>query len=151
MKKLINIYKSISNTFSNLDFVALLAMRLVLAYGFYEPAKNKIQNIEGIASWFESLGLPAPLLQAYLATYTELAGVVLLTLGLATRFISIPVMITMIVAIKTVHLENGFAAANNGFEIPLYYLIMLFCLATKGAGKASLDYFLKEKVFKGLN
>ena len=128
--------------------MALLAIRLALAYGFYEPAKNKLSDIQAIGSWFESMNLRFPLLQAYLATYTEIAGVILLTLGLATRFISIPLMITMLVAIKIVHWENGFAGADNGFEIPLYYLLMLFCLFTKGAGKASLDYLLKEKVFK---
>ena len=148
MKKFISIYQSISNTLTNLDFVILLALRLVLAFGFYEPFKNKFLDIEGIATWFESLGLPAPLLQAYLATYTELAGVILLTLGFATRFITIPLLITMFVAIKTVHWENGFSASGNGFEIPFYYSLMLLCLLTKGAGKASIDYWLKEKMFK---
>jgi len=37
--------------------------------------------------------------------------------------------------------------ANNGFEIPLYYLLFLAIFATFGAGKFSLDYLLfgKEK------
>lgn len=41
---------------------------------------------------------------------TELAGAVLLGLGLFTRFISIPLIITMLVAIVTVHLPNGWQA-----------------------------------------
>lgn len=146
MKKIITLYKSISNKISNLDFIALLAIRFILAYGFYEPAKNKISDINSIADWFKSMELPFPLLQAYLATYTEIAGVVLLILGLGTRFISIPLMIVMFVAIKTVHWENGFAAGDNGFEIPLYYLIMLLVIFTQGAGKASIDYFIKTKI-----
>jgi len=146
MKKIITLYKSISNKISNLDFIALLAIRFILAYGFYEPAKNKISDINSIAEWFKSMELPFPLLQAYLATYTEIAGVVLLILGLGTRFISIPLMIVMLVAIKTVHWENGFAAGDNGFEIPLYYLIMLLVIFTQGAGKASIDYFIKTKI-----
>ncbi len=146
MKKIITLYKSISNKISNLDFIALLAIRFILAYGFYEPAKNKISDINSIAEWFKSMELPFPLLQAYLATYTEIAGVILLILGLGTRFISIPLMIVMLVAIKTVHWENGFAAGDNGFEIPLYYLIMLLVIFTKGAGKASIDYLIKTKI-----
>ncbi|MEY5048269.1 MAG: hypothetical protein RLZZ175_1628 [Bacteroidota bacterium] len=146
MKKIITLYKSISNKISNLDFIALLAIRFILAYGFYEPAKNKISNINSIAEWFKSMELPFPLLQAYLATYTEIVGVILLTLGFATRLISIPLMIIMLVAIKTVHWENGFAAGENGFEIPLYYLFMLLAIFTQGAGKASIDYLIKTKI-----
>ena len=32
-------------------------------------------------------------------------------------------MIVMLVAIFTVHIGNGFAAGDNGFEIPFYYLL----------------------------
>lgn len=81
------------------------------------------------------MGLPFPTLNAYLATYTEISGYILLTVGLGTRFISIPLLITMIVAIKTVHLENGFNASDNGYEIPLYYTIMLLSLVFSGARK----------------
>jgi putative oxidoreductase len=45
----------------------------------------------------------------------------------------------MIVAIFTVHLPNGFNAGNNGFEIPLYYMLFLFIFLSHGAGKFSLD------------
>ena len=50
----------------------------------------------------------------------------------------------MVVAIVTVHLGHGFEAGNNGFEIPLYYLIMLFTLLVYGSGKYSLDYLLSK-------
>jgi len=71
-----------------------------------------------------------------------LLGVVLLTLGLFTRLISIPLMVVMVVAITTVHLSHGFSAGNNGFEIPLYYLLFLALFASLGAGKFSLDHIL---------
>jgi putative oxidoreductase len=74
-----------------------------------------------------------------MAASTELIGVVLLVLGLFTRVISIPLIIIMIVAITTVHLGNGFSAADNGFEIPLYYMIFLLIFLSQGAGKFSLD------------
>ena len=99
---------------------ALLAIRLVLAYGFFSPAMMKWKNMSDIAEWFGSIGIPMPTLNAYLAASTEMAIVVLLPLGLLTRFITIPGIVTMIVAIVTVHLENGFEASANGYEIPLY-------------------------------
>ena len=86
-----------------------------------------------------------PLLNAYMAATTEIMGVVLLTLGLFVRVISIPLIVVMIVAIVTVHLHNGFEAGANGFEIPLYYIIFLLIFISFGAGKFSLDWFLFNK------
>ena len=138
-------YQLFTEKVSSLSDIPLLLMRLVLAYGFYKPAMMKWQNIDGIIQWFEGMGMPLPALNAYMAATTEALGVLLLTLGLGVRIISIPLMITMFVAIKTVHWGNGFEAGNNGFEIPLYYLIMLFTLLVYGGGKFSVDYFLRKK------
>jgi putative oxidoreductase len=145
MKKIILRFSEIANKGQD---VALLFLRLILAYGFWEPAKNKWADINAIAEWFESLGVVAPKLNAYMAATTEMAGVFLLTLGLATRLISLPLIITMIVAIKTVHWANGFPAGDNGYEIPLYYILMLFVLLTFGPGRLSLDYFIKRNFSK---
>jgi len=122
--------------------LSLLLARLSVAYGFYEPAMQKWSDIKSVAEWFGSIGIPFPTLNAYVAASTELLGVVLLTLGLFTRLISIPLMIIMVVAITTVHLAHGFAAGDNGFEIPLYYMLFLAIFASYGAGKFSLDHLL---------
>jgi len=141
-----NTYFKLVKKIENRKELPLLLMRLVLAFGFFGPAKMKINNIEGIISWFETLHIPMPALNAYLATTTEALGVILLTLGLGTRLISIPLLVTMLVAIFSVHLANGFEAGSNGFEIPLYYIIMLSTLLIYGSGKCSLDYvFTKNK------
>jgi putative oxidoreductase len=134
--------KVIEPLVEKLQSVALLMVRLILAYGFFNPAMNKWSDISAVAEWFGSMGFPLPTLQAYMAATTEASGVVLLTLGLFTRLISIPLMVVMVVAIVTVHLPHGFESGNNGFEIPLYYFIMLFVLMTHGAGKISLDGLL---------
>ncbi len=145
MEKLI---KQIYKIFSSFQDLSLLMIRLILAYGFYEPAMKKINNFESIVNWFgEGLHLPFPLLNAILATSTEVIGVLLIFLGLMTRFISIPMMVIMVVAIITVHLPHGFHASDNGFEIPLYYSIMLFVLLSHGPGKYSLDEILFKKYF----
>ncbi len=124
--------------------LSLLFLRLILAYGFYDPATMKWSDIDSVAEWFGSMGYPLPTLQAYMAASTEALGVLLLTLGLATRLISIPLIIVMIVAIVTVHLPHGFSSGDNGFEIPLYYILMLFVLIAHGAGKFSIDYLIKK-------
>lgn len=139
-------YQKATNWLSNLKDLPLLFFRLILAYGFWGPATMKWNNIESVAEWFGSIGIPMPTLNAYMAASTEIAGVFLLTLGLATRIISIPLIITMLVAIVTVHLGNGFEASDNGFEIPLYYILMLFALFVNGAGKISLDNLISKKI-----
>ncbi len=142
--------KSLVHTFitktSSLKDLPPLMFRLMLAYGFYEPAMQKFNNFATIPAWFEKIGIPFPTLNAYMAVGTELAGVALLTLGLATRFISVPLIVVMLVAIKTVHWQHGFACGDNGFEVPFYYMLMLFSLIVTGAGKFSLDYFIKSKL-----
>jgi putative oxidoreductase len=142
MKSVINIY---INILGKLKDLPPLFFRAILVYGFFEPAYNKIQDINSVATWFESLGYPLPLLNAYMATLTEWTGIILLTLGLGVRFITPPLMFVMIIAATTVHWKNGFACGHNGFEIPFYYFFMLFGLLVSGAGKFSLDYLIKRK------
>lgn len=143
--KIIQKYNHFTERLSQLKDIPLFLLRLILAYGFYGPAMMKWGNIAGIAEWFRSMGIPLPTRNAYMAASTEMAAVFLLPLGFASRIISIPLMITLVVAIVTVHLGNGFEAGNNGFEIPLYYLLMLFVLLVNGGGKFSLDYIVARK------
>ena len=137
-----SIYTKSKDLLSHGQSVSLFFARLAVAYGFYEPAMMKWSDINAIADWFGSMGIPLPTLNAYMAASTELLGVILLTLGLFTRLISIPLIVVMIVAIATVHLGHGFSAGDNGFEIPLYYMLFLALFASLGAGKLSLDYLL---------
>ena len=138
------ICKAIERYTESVKDIPLLLIRLTLAYGFYTPAINKWQDINAIASWFESMNYPLPKLNAYMAAGTEMAGVVLLALGFASRIISIPLIIVMLVAIFTVHINNGWEASNNGFEIPFYYMIMLFVILIYGPGKISLQGIIKK-------
>ena len=135
--------KFMSQATEKIKDLPLLFLRIVLAYGFWGPAKMKWNDINAIGEWFASMEMPLPLLNAYLAAGTEMAGVFLLLLGLGTRLITIPLMITMLVAIFMVHGANGFDAGSNGFEIPLYYLLMLFTLSVYGSGKLSIDNLIK--------
>ena len=136
------IYPFTKNILSNGQSLSLLLARFAVAYGFYEPAMQKWSDMSSVATWFGSIGIPFPTLNAYMAASTEILGVILLTLGLFTRLISVPLMVVMVVAITTVHLTHGFSAGDNGFEIPMYYLLFLAIFASFGAGKFSLDYLL---------
>ena len=99
------------------DFIAPLLLRLYLVPVFYVAGMNKASDFEGTVKWFGEewgLGLPYPMLMAILATAAELGGAVLLLFGFATRWISIPLMITMLVAMFAVHWKNGWLAIAGG-------------------------------------
>jgi putative oxidoreductase len=97
-----------------IEGLAPLLLRLYLAPVMIQAGWNKYQGFEGIVDWFGNadygLGLPFPLVMAFLATATELLGGIFLLLGLATRWVSIPLMVTMLVAAFSVHWVNGWAA-----------------------------------------
>ena len=147
-------FNAVNQKLRNLEDLPLLFMRLVLAYGFWGPAMMKLGNMQDVITWFGSMGIPFPELNAYLAATSEIIGVFLLFFGWGTRVISIPLIVDMLVAIFTVHISHGFQAGNNGFEIPLYYIIMLFALLVYGPGKYSVTgiitkYKAKKLAFKG--
>ena len=96
------------------DFLAPLALRLYLVPVFWMAGSNKLQSMESTIAWFGNpdwgLGLPLPALLAWLATLTEAIGAILLLIGLGVRWISLPLMITMLVAAFAVHWQNGWLA-----------------------------------------
>ena len=115
--KIVNSLQNVLNKTRSLDFLAPLALRFYLAPVFWMAANNKWNpfdadsSLNGTIQWFEhSLELPFPEVMAYLAWGAEYFGAILLVLGFAVRWISIPLMITMVVAALTVHLENGWLA-----------------------------------------
>ena len=109
-----SIHNPIFSRVQYLDGMAALALRLYLVPVFWMAGTQKIAGMENTIEWFGNpdwgLGLPFPSLLAHMAAYTEAIGALLLLLGLATRWISIPLMATMLVAIFAVHWGNGWAA-----------------------------------------
>ena len=108
---------------SAVDFIGPLLLRIYIVPVFWIASNNKWNpfdsdsSLDSVIQWFGNtewgLGLPFPTLMAYMAWGTEYFGAILLALGLATRWISIPLMCTMIVAAVTVHWENGWQAVHD--------------------------------------
>ncbi|MCD8549292.1 MAG: DoxX family protein [Shewanella xiamenensis] len=115
---LVSFYQKSLNASRLFDGLAPLALRLYLAPVLMQAGYNKLAHFEDTVTWFANpdwgLGLPMPTLMAALAAGTEFFGAILLLLGLATRLISIPLMITMLVAAFTVHWPNGWLAIADG-------------------------------------
>ncbi len=143
------------------DFLAPLALRLYLAPVFWMAGTNKLAAFDSTVEWFGNpdwgLGLPLPWLMAALATGTEILGAVLLVLGLGVRWVSIPLMVTMIVAALTVHWQNGWLAIAEGsgslfatertVGAAATYFVMLLALFFVGAGRfLSVDYWVRARL-----
>lgn len=109
-----HIYQQIIARLQVADGIPLLLLRLYLAPVMIQAGWNKASSFDSIVDWFGKddygLGLPMPLVMAFLATASELVGGVLLLFGALTRLVSIPLMITMVVAMVSVHAKNGWLA-----------------------------------------
>ncbi len=113
------IHQAVFNRAAFLEGIAPLLLRLYLIPIFWMAGSNKIDfntlmPYDATVQWFGNpewgLGLPLPTLMAFLAGWTEILGAILLTAGLAVRWIAVPLMITMAVAAGTAHWENGWQA-----------------------------------------
>ena len=132
---ILNFFQKLLDKTRTLDFLAPVALRLYLVPVFWMAGSKKLNNAgldclsgvngpcdfapkQDVIDWFGNtewgLGLPFPELLAYLASYSEYFGAILLLIGLAVRWISLPLMATMVVAIVTVHIQNGWLAIAEG-------------------------------------
>jgi uncharacterized membrane protein YphA (DoxX/SURF4 family) len=109
------------NVTRSLDFLGPLALRLYLVPVFWMAGTKKLGAMEDTIAWFGNpdwgLGLPLPTFMAWAASLTEAGGAIALLIGLGVRWISIPLMITMIVAAVSVHVQNGWLAIAEGSGI----------------------------------
>ena len=106
-----------------IEFAGPLLLRAYLVPVFWVAGNNKWNPFEPDSSlqstidWFGNpdwgLGLPFPALNAWLAWSAEYFGAILLALGLATRWICIPLLFTMVVAAATVHIDHGWQALHD--------------------------------------
>jgi putative oxidoreductase len=95
-------------------------------------------TLAGTAQYFESLGLPAAL--AYATFWAELAGGVLLVLGVQSRWVALALLPVLLGALW-VHAGNGwvFSGAGGGWEYPLYLIVLSVAQALLGDGAHALS------------
>ena len=126
------------------SFFSMLLIRLFIAWEFWGAGQKKLNG----SNWFDSIAddFPFPFnviptdISWFLATWTEILGAIALAIGLATRFWAFALIILDVVAWYSVHAGNGYNVCDNGFMLPLIYLLMLLVLLFNGAGKLSLDH-----------
>jgi len=125
----------------------LLFIRIVWGWSFFQAGMGKFGNIEQVTGFFTNLGLPFPQAQVYLVASVEAVGGICLLLGLASRLVSIPLAITMLVALCAAHGTDvpsllagvGPFAKALAVQGPFAYLYTVLVVLFFGAGAFSLD------------
>jgi putative oxidoreductase len=125
--------------------LALLIFRVGIGVVMLAHGVNHIfggGRIEGTAGWFGSMGMRRPLVQAWLASITEIGVGTLLVLGLLTPFAAAGVVGVMVVAFAINHRGNGFFIfrPGEGWEYVMTLVLSGVVLGALGPGEWSIDH-----------
>ncbi|WP_394205023.1 DoxX family protein [Shewanella waksmanii] len=143
---------SLKTILSSQSSLSTLPLRLIAGTIFAAHGAQKLfawfggYGLEGTGQWMESIGLAPGFLMALLAGSAEFFGGLLLILGLLTRPTALVLAFTMLVAIFSVHFENGLFMSNNGYEFGLALFAISLALVFQGGGRFALDNSLVGKI-----
>ncbi len=130
---------------AKLKGVALLLGRLAVGLVFLSTGWGKVHNVEKVTEFFTSLHIPMPGLNAVVVGWSELLCGAALVIGLFTRLATIPLMVSMIVAIITAKRGD----IHGFFDLIAFeettYLLLLVMIAILGPGSISVDHVLAKK------
>jgi putative oxidoreductase len=133
-----------------------IPLRLIVGYGFMQHGYAKLaRGPESFTTLLHALGMPAPALLAWVTIVVELLGGFAVLVGAFIPIASIPMLITLLVAIFTVHVPNGFSSiklqsvdaagahfGQPGYETDLLYVAALIAILLGGSGRLALDRLL---------
>ncbi len=151
MHQAIDLYKRATDSLARLgNAIAPLALRLLLAWEFGTAGVEKLRGQNWFADIHDRFPFPFGLVPVeaswFLATWSELVGAALLAVGLATRFTSAALMVLTLVAWAAVHAGLGYNVCQNGWKLPLIFLVLFVPLLLNGAGTLSLDHLIGRRL-----
>ena len=135
----------------SLQDLFLLIFRIHWGFAFIQTGYGKFMHFERTRGFFESLNIPFPSMNVFMAAATELFGGALLLLGLGSYVVPVPVMFTMLIAYVTAHpddLKSLLDYPNIDPFIqaePFMFLLTSVLVFLFGPGKISADYLLSKK------
>jgi putative oxidoreductase len=125
--------------------LGLLLGRFAVGLVFLSTGWGKVHNVAKVTEFFQSLGIPAPGFHAVLVGWSELLCGGALVLGLLTRLATVPLIVSMIVAILTAKWKD----VHNFFDLVAFeeftYLVVLLMIALLGPGDWSVDRALTKR------
>jgi putative oxidoreductase len=137
----------------------LLPLRLVVGFGFIAHGMAKwSRGPENFGKLLHQIGAPLPTATAWIVTLLEVFGGLAILVGAFAALVSIPLIVSTLVAMFTVQLRYGFSSVNTigltesgpifgppGYEINLLYIAALLAIALAGPGALSVDRWLAER------
>lgn len=128
-----------------LSWLPQTAARAGVGWVFVQSGWGKLHHLQQAVDYFASLGVPAPQVQAPFVAGVELVGGLLVLGGLFTRVASVPLAVTMIVALLTARRSEITGLAELAGTVEFLYLLVFGFLAAFGAGALSLDGLLVRR------
>lgn len=121
----------------------MFVLRIVTGIVFIGHGAGKFgwgtdQALAGVAAWLGGIGVPLPMVGAFLVAFFETFGGAFLIIGLVTRFWAAGLAFAMLIAVTLVHLPNGMFA-EHGYQWALLLMACSLALMFEGAGHVSLD------------
>jgi putative oxidoreductase len=145
MNTLNSFYSRYSHTLSKAKWLGPLLARLVIGIVFALSGFKKLGDISGTAAYFDHLGIPFAQFQAPFVAVVESLGSIAVLLGLGVRLVSPVFIIIMIVALSTAKSQVLQTMMSFLGSINFLFIVLLVWLSVDGAGRISLDHFLKSK------
>ena len=139
--------------------IATLCLRLAIGVGFVDHGWSKIsRGTAGFEKLLTLQGVPLAHINAVIAPYVELFGGLAILLGIYVTIVSIPLLMTMLVATFYVQAAYGFSSVKTiglgpngplfgppGYEINVLYIAGLVSLMLTGAGVLSMDFLIRKR------
>lgn len=148
----ISLYNRLLKILKFLQCPFLLFVRVYWGWQFWQSGWGKLQDISKPIGFFTELGIPFPVFNAWFVSLLECVGGILLIVGLASRLISIPLVIDMAVAYITADreaLKAIFSEPDKFYAAaPFTFLVASLIVLLFGPGAVSLDYLIARYVKK---
>src|SRR4051812_26453621 len=122
----------------------ILLLRVILGATLFSHGAQKLfgwfggGGPRGTAGFFGNLGFRMPIVMAVMAGLSQASGA-LIALGLLPPLACLAIASTMVVAILSVHVKNGFWVTSGGYEYNLLIWGSAVALAMIGPGRFSVD------------
>ena len=121
----------------------ILFVRIFFGALFLMHGLDKMMNFNQLSMTYPSIFGLGSYTTLMLAIFSEFACSIFLMVGMLTRIVLIPMVISMAVAFFDIH--DGMMPEG---ELSLIYLIVFFVLFLTGPGRYSVDYLIDRKVMK---
>ena len=152
MKKSEKFYRLFVRMVNFLQSPFLLAIRLYWGWQFFETGKGKLQNIQHVVQFFQTLNIPMPEANAWIVAIMECFGGLLLTAGLGSRLVAFALAFDMVIAYITADSDAVKASFTDSDKFvqaaPFPFLLMTLTVLAFGAGVFSLDWLIGRKFYK---